>query len=83
MVLVKNGRGILGLGTLKYAVSQEWIDEMSWFFAWWYKFRKARSYFNKYWVDMVKNEQGLIDHETLKLGVSHKCFDDSMLIVME
>ena len=32
MVVVKNGRGLLGLQALKSPVSQEWIDEMSWFF---------------------------------------------------
>ena len=38
--------------------------------------RKTKSYFNKYWVDMVKNGRGLIDHGTLKWGVSHKLFDE-------
>ena len=63
-MLVRNGCGLLGLGTLKSAVSQEWVDQMSWFFACWYKFRKAKSYFNNYRVGMVKNECGLIDHRT-------------------
>ena len=73
---VGNGHGLLGLETPKSAVSQEWIDEMSWFFSCWYKFRKAKSCFNNYWVGMVKNEWGLIDHGTLKSGVSHKWFDE-------
>ena len=34
--------------------------------------RKAKSYFNNYWEGMVKNGHGLIDHGTLKSGVSHK-----------
>ena len=72
-VVIKNGHGILGLGTLKSAVSQEWIDEMGWFFACWYKFMKAKSYFNNYWVSVIKNGQGL---ETLKPGISHKWFDE-------
>ena len=42
MVVVKNGCGLLGLGTLKSAVLQGQIDEISWFFV--YKFRKAESY---------------------------------------
>ena len=33
VVVVKNGRDLFNHGTLKSAVSQEWIDEMSWFFA--------------------------------------------------
>ena len=43
-MLVRNGRDLLGLETPKSAVSEEWIDEMSWFFSWWYKFRKAKSF---------------------------------------
>ena len=41
--LAKKGCGLSGHGTLKSAVSQEWIDDMCWFFACWYKFRKAKS----------------------------------------
>ena len=75
MVVIKNEHGLLGLGTIKSAVSQEWINEFGWFFACWYKFRKAKSYIN-YWVGMFKNRGGLIDHGTLKPGVSHKWFDE-------
>ena len=78
IVLVRNGHG---LGTLKFAVSQEWIDKMSWFFSCWYKFRKAKRYFNNYWVGMVKNEWGFIDHGTLKSGVSHKWFDEFSIFI--
>ena len=49
------------------------MNEMNWFFAHWYKFRKVKSYD---WVDMVKNGQGLIDHGTLQLGVSDKWFNE-------
>ena len=28
----KNGHGLLGLATLKSAVSQEWVNELDWFF---------------------------------------------------
>ena len=75
-MVTKNGGGLLGLRTLKSAVSQEWIDELGWFFACWYKFMKAKSYFNNYWVGVVKNEQGLKDRGTLKPGTSHKWFDE-------
>ena len=51
----QNEHDVLGHGALKSAVSQEWIDEMSWFIACWHKFRKAKSYFNNYWLGMVKN----------------------------
>ena len=53
MVVVKNGSGLLGL-------------EMIWFCACRYKFRKAKSYFDSYWVDIVKNGRDLIDHWTFK-----------------
>ena len=40
----------------KLTVSQEWIDEVNWFSACWYKFRKA-----KWWLPLV--------HEMLKSAV--------------
>ena len=76
MVMIKNGLGLLDLGTRKSAVSHKWMDELGWFFACWYKFMKAKSYFNNYWVVVVKNGQGLKDHETLKPGISQKWFDE-------
>ena len=59
MVLFKTQSGLLGLATLKSAVSQELIDEMSQFCACWYKFRKAKGYYNNYWVGMVKMGEAL------------------------
>ena len=77
MVVFKKGHGLLGLvGSLKSAVSQDWINEMSWFFAYWYKFRKGKSYFNNYSLAMGKNGQGLIDFGTFESGVSDKWFDE-------
>ena len=75
MVMIKNGRGLLGHGTLKTAVSQEQIDELSWFFACWYKFRKAKSYFN-YWMGLVKNRQDVFGQKTLKSSVPWEWFDE-------
>ena len=80
-MLVGNVGGFLGLETPKCAVSQEGIDEMSWFFSCWYKFKKAKSCFNNYWVDMVKNEWDLLDHGTLKSGVSRKWFDELSILI--
>ena len=74
-MVTKNGRGLLGLGTQKSAVSQEWINELGSFVACWCKFMKAKSYFNNYWVGVVKNEQGLKDCGILKPGILHKWFD--------
>ena len=81
MVVIKNGHGHLGLKFLKSAVSQEWIDELGWFFACWHKFRKAKSYVNNYWVGMAKNGRGFKDHGTLKSGVSHKWFDELIRLI--
>ena len=58
VVVVKNGCGLLGFVTRKSAVSQESVDEVSWFFVCWYKFRKAKSFFNNFWVVVVKNGCG-------------------------
>ena len=64
--VVRDGCGQSVQGTLKLTVSQEWIDGMSWFFAYWCKFRKARSYFNDFWVGVFKNGHGRVVCETLK-----------------
>ena len=72
----KNGCGLLGLRTLKSAVSQEWMDELGWVFVCWYKFMKAKSYFNNYRVVVDKNGQGLKGCGTLKWGISYKWFDE-------
>ena len=42
------------------------------FSACWYKFRKAKSYFNNYWVGVVKYGCNVWGHESLKLAVSPK-----------
>ena len=76
MVVIKNGCGLLDLGTQKSAVSQDWVDELGRFFACWYKFMKAKSYFNNYWVGMIKHGQGLKDRGTLKSGISQKWSDE-------
>ena len=56
--------------TLKLTVSQKWTDGINKFFACWYKFRKAKSWFNDFWMGMVKNGHGPLVHETLKSAVS-------------
>ena len=56
---------------LYLAVSQG-IDGITWFFAWWYKFRTAKSYDDNYWVDMFESGCDLLSHGTLKFAVSHE-----------
>ena len=79
--MVKNEFGQSGLWTLsqkikkrtvnqKLTVSQERIDETKCFFACWCKSRKAKSYFNEFWVGMVRNGHGYLIHEALKSVVS-------------
>ena len=72
MGIVKNGHGQSGHGILKLTVSQNWTDEIYWFFACWYKFRKAKSYCNDSRVSVVKNGYDVLDHETLKSAVSEE-----------
>ena len=67
MGLVRDGCGQPGLRSLTLTVSQEWADGMNWFFACWWKFRKAKSNFNDVWVDVVKIGLGHLVHETLKV----------------
>ena len=50
---VKYGCGQSGHRGLKLTVSQERIDGMHRYFACWCKFRKAKIYFNDFWVGMV------------------------------
>ena len=47
-------------------ISQEENDGINWFFVFIYKFRKAKSYFNNFWVGMVQSGLGCLDHGTLK-----------------
>ena len=51
---------------------------MKWavFFVNWYKFRNVKSYFHNYKLGIMEKGWGFRDHGTLKLGVSHKWFDE-------
>ena len=79
--MVKNEFGQSGLWTLsqkikkrtvnqKLTVPQERTDETKCFFACWCKSRKTKSYFNEFWVGMVRNGHGYLIHEALKSAVS-------------
>ena len=39
---------VSGHKTVKLTLSQKWTDEINWFFACWYKFRKTKSEFNDF-----------------------------------
>ena len=58
--VVKNWCDYSGHRTLKLAVCQERINGINWVFACWYKFKKAKSYCNSYWMVVVKNWHGLL-----------------------
>ena len=61
----------MGHGTLKLTVSQERVDGMNWLFAFWCKFKIAKSYFTDFWVGVVENGHGhYVVHDTLKSAVS-------------
>ena len=64
--MVREGCHQPGHRTLKLTVSQDWIDEMNWFFACWCKFIKVKNNFNDLWMDAVKNGRDHLVHETLK-----------------
>ena len=51
----------------KLTLSQEWIHGMNWFFACWFEFRKAKSYFTDFWVYSVKNGHGSLLYQILKI----------------
>ena len=57
-------------------IYQKLINEMRWTFPCWYKFRKDKYWVNNYWLGMLKNVRDLLDHGTLKSGVSHKWCDE-------
>ena len=63
---VRDGWDQPGHRTLKLTVSQELVDGMNWFFACWWKFRKVKSNFNYFWVNVVKIGRGHVVHEDLK-----------------
>ena len=56
----KNGCGHSVPRTLKLAVCQRIMNKGNWFFVRWYKFKKAKSYFNKFFMELVKNGCGLL-----------------------
>ena len=60
MRVVKNGCGKSGHMTQKSTVSQERINGINWFLVCWWKFRKAWSYVNKFWMLVFKNGCGLL-----------------------
>ena len=62
--------------TLKLAVSPEGLNGINWFLVCWYKFRKAKSCFNKFLVVVVKNVCGFLGQGTLKFVVSHEWIDE-------
>ena len=70
VVVVENRRSSLGHRTLKSAIPQNWMDELSW-----YKFRKAEKYYNIYRMGVIKKGRGLLCNETLKPGLPQEWFD--------
>ena len=70
--VVKNGCGHSSLRTLKLPVSQKWSNGINWFLVCLQKFRKAKNYFNNFWMLVIKNGHGLVDLEFLKYAVSQE-----------
>ena len=68
----KTGVGV----SLKLGVSQEAVDGINFFFVCWYKFRIAESFFNNFWVVVVKNGHSFLGFGTLKSAVSQEWIDE-------
>ena len=66
--MVKNGWGYSGLRILKLAVSQKEINGINWFLVCWQEFRKPKSYFNNFWIVVIKNGHGLLGLGTLSIS---------------
>ena len=68
MGMVKNGCGQFGDGAVKLTISQKWRDGINWFFlhAGTNSEKLNSSWFNDFWMGMVKNGHSLLVHETLK-----------------
>ena len=56
----------------KWTKSLEQINEIAWFFACWYQFKKNKFWSITFLVGMAKNECGQSGYETLKLNVSQE-----------
>ena len=69
------GKSQSALSTLKLVVCQEGPNEINWFLMCWYKFMKAKSYFNNFWEVEVQNGRDLLGFGTLKSAVSQELLD--------
>ena len=74
--IVKNGCGLSGPRALKLAVSHKGMSGVNWFWVCWYKFRKAKSYFNNFCVVKIKNGYGFLGVGTLKSAVFQEYWAD-------
>ena len=50
-------------------VSQESTDVTNSFFACWCKFRKAKSHFDDFWVDVVTNGRGHLVYQFIRMSL--------------
>ena len=61
---------------LKLAVCQRKMNEINWFLVCWYKFMKAKSYFNNFLVVVIRNGCGLLCLQTLKSALLQEPIDE-------
>ena len=73
--MVKIGYSQYSLWTLKLTVSQEWMDGINWFFAYWYKFMQIEIQLKIFEFVAIKNGCGHPGDGTLKLIVSEEWTD--------
>ena len=62
-------------------ISKE-MNGINWFLVFWQKFRKAKSYFNNFWMVAIKNGHGLLGLGTLKSAVSQEWIDELVCFLL-
>ena len=65
--MVKNGCDQSGHGALKLTVFQNWTDVLNCFFCMLVQIQE--SWFNHFWMALLKNGSGFLVYETLKSAV--------------
>ena len=77
------GVATLFSGLQKLAVCQRKLNEINGFLVCWYKFMKAKRYFNNFLVVVIKNGCGLLGLRTLKSAVLQGPIDEFFCMLIQ